>query len=162
MQEGERLETLLPEGWERDFTRFFTLNSTDLAAVLSFCTACSLDGVQTREMGHTSRSSLDALETALDFHLRNWWQPTKANFFDHLKKPQIIDALNETGQTGAARDADKMKEGDAAELAENKMEGNRWVPVWMCAPDAQNSPVASEITSSDAQTDVDTHIANAA
>jgi len=161
MQEGQRLESCLPEGWERDFTRFFTLNPTDLAALLSFCTACSLDGVQTREMGHTSRSSLDTLETALDFHLRNWWQPTKANFFDHLKKPQIIDALNEAGQTGAARDADKMKKGDAAELAETKMANNRWVPVWMCSPDAQNaisdaqsSPVVSEMTSSDAENNV--------
>lgn len=148
MQEGQRLEALLPQGWTQDFTTFFTLNTTDLTALLSFCTACSLDGVQTRDMGHTSRSPLDVLETALDFHMRDWWQPTKANFFEHLKKPQIIDALNEAGQTGAARDADKMKKGDAAELAENKMEGNRWVPVWMCAPDALN--------------DVDTHIANAA
>ena len=155
MQEGQRLEALLPQGWTQDFTTFFTLNATDLAALLSFCTACSLDGVQTREMGHTSRSPLDALEVALGFHMRDWWQPTKANFFDHLKKPQIIAALNEAGQTGAARDADKMKKGDAAELAENKMEGNRWVPVWMCAPDAQNAV-------SDAQNDVDTHIANAA
>nr|WP_279079115.1 ParB/RepB/Spo0J family partition protein [Hafnia alvei] len=161
MQEGQRLESCLPEGWARDFTTFFTLNATDLAALLSFCTACSLDGVQTREMGHTSRSPLDALEVALGFHMRDWWQPTKANFFYHIKKPQIIDTLNEAGQTGAARDADKMKKGDAAELAENKMANTRWVPVWMCSPDAQNvisdaqsSPVASEMTSSDAENSV--------
>lgn len=176
MQERQRLESRLPEGWAYDFTRFFTLNATDLAALLSFCTACSLDGVQTREMGHTSFSPLDALEVSLGFHLRDWWQPTKANFFDHLKKPQIIDALNEAGQTGVARDADKMKKGDAAELAEIKMANNRWVPVWMCAPDAQNgvsdaqnSPAAPEMTPSDAQNCVsdvqnvvDTPIANAA
>ncbi|MEG2664901.1 MAG: ParB N-terminal domain-containing protein [Hafnia sp.] len=169
MQEKVRLEALLPSGWARDFTRFFTLDQTDLMALLGFCVSCSLDGVQTRDMGHTSRSPLDTLETALDFHLRDWWQPTKANFFDHLKKPQIIDALNEAGQTGAARDADKMKKGDAAELAESKMGSNRWVPVWMYAPDAQktesdaqNSPVALDIASSDAQNDVDTHIVNAA
>lgn len=161
MQEKVRLEALLPNGWARDFTRFFTLDQTDLMALLGFCVSCSLDGVQTRDMGHTSRSPLDTLETALDFHLRDWWQPTKANFFDHLKKPQIIDVLNEAGQTGAARDADKMKKGDAAELAESKMEGNRWVPVWMCAPDAQktvsdaqNSPVAPEMTPSDAESSV--------
>lgn len=161
MQEGQRLESCLPEGWARDFMTFFTLNATDLAALLSFCTACSLDGVQTREMGHTSRSPLDALEVALGFHMRDWWQPTKANFFYHIKKPQIIDTLNEAGQTGAARDADKMKKGDAAELAENKMANTRWVPVWMCSPDAQNvisdaqsSPVASEMTSSDAENSV--------
>lgn len=169
MQEGQRLESCLPEGWEQDFTRFFELNAVDLAALLSFCTACSLDGVQTREMGHTSRSPLDALEVALGFHMRDWWQPTKANFFDHIKKPQIIDTLNEAGQTGAARDADKMKKGDAAELAENKMANTRWVPVWMCSPDAQiaisdaqSSPVASEMTSSDAENSVSDANDNAA
>lgn len=159
MQEGQRIEALLPQGWTQDFTSFFTLNTTDLTALLSFCTACSLDGVQTRDMGHTSRSPLDALETALDFHLRDWWQPTKANFFDYLKKPQVIDALNEAGQTGAARDADKMKKGDAAELAEIKMANNRWVPVWMCAPDAQYAPSDAENSASDASTNPVAHAA---
>lgn len=106
-------------------------------SLLSFCTACSIHGVQTRECGHTSRSPLDSLETAIGFHMRDWWQPTKANFFGHLKKPQIIAALNEAGLSGAARDAEKMKKGDAAEHAEHHMKDNRWVPGWMCAPHPQ-------------------------
>lgn len=89
-QEGKRLETLLPEGWTQDFTTFFTLSAKDLTALLSFCTACSLDGMQTRGTGGTTRSPLDKLETALAFHLRDWWQPTKTDFFTGLKKPQII------------------------------------------------------------------------
>ncbi|EDK9787151.1 chromosome partitioning protein ParB [Salmonella enterica subsp. enterica serovar Give] len=137
-QEGKRLETLLPEGWTQDFTTFFTLSAKDLTALLSFCTACSLDGMQMRGAGGTTRSPLDKLEIAFAFHLRDWWQPTKADFFTGLKKPQIIAALNEAGLTGAARDAEKMKKGDAAELAEDKMRDNRWVPVWMRAPDAEN------------------------
>ncbi|EHU0244343.1 ParB/RepB/Spo0J family partition protein [Salmonella enterica] len=108
-----------------------------LLSLLSFCTACSLNGVQTRECGHTSRSTLDSLESAIGFHMRDWWQPTKANFFGHLKKPQIIAALNEAGLSGAARDAEKMKKGDAAEHAEFHMKDNRWVPGWMCAPRPQ-------------------------
>ncbi|ELF7042904.1 ParB/RepB/Spo0J family partition protein, partial [Salmonella enterica] len=131
MQEGQRLEKLLPEGWKQDFTTFFTLSTADLLALLSFCTACSLNGMQTRGTGGTTRSPLDSLETSLAFHLRDWWQPTKENFFGSLKKPQIIAALNEAGLTGAARDAAKMKKGDAAERAEDLMRNNRWVPVWM-------------------------------
>ena len=75
--------------------------------------------------------------TAIGFHMRDWWQPTKANFFGHLKKPQIIAALNEAGLSGAARDAEKMKKGDAAEHAEFHMKDNRWVPGWMCSPRPQ-------------------------
>ncbi|MHC3317822.1 ParB/RepB/Spo0J family partition protein [Salmonella enterica] len=149
-QEGKRLETLLPEGWTQDFTTFFTLSAKDLTALLSFCTACSLDGMQMRGAGGTTRSPLDKLEIALAFHLRDWWQPTKADFFTGLKKPQIIAALNEAGLTGAARDAEKMKKGDAAELAEDKMRDNRWVPVWMRAPDAENDVSDTENGSADA------------
>ncbi|EIG2659196.1 ParB/RepB/Spo0J family partition protein, partial [Escherichia coli] len=118
MAEHSRFAALLPEGWERDMTTFLSLSQEVLLSLLSFCTACSLNGVQTRECCHTSRSPLDTLETAIGFHMRDWWQPTKANFFGHLKKPQIIAALNEAGLSGAARDAEKMKKGDAAEHAE--------------------------------------------
>ena len=137
MAEHSRFAALLPEGWERDMTTFLSLSQEVLLSLLSFCTACSLNGVQTRECGHTSRSPLDSLETAIAFHMRDWWQPTKANFFGHLKKPQIIAALNEAGLSGAARDAEKMKKGDAAEHAEFHMKDNRWVPGWMCSPRPQ-------------------------
>ncbi|HBI4676338.1 TPA: ParB/RepB/Spo0J family partition protein, partial [Salmonella enterica subsp. enterica serovar Infantis] len=119
MAEKSRLAALLPEGWSRDMTTFLSLSQEVLLSLLSFCTACSLNGVQTRECGHTSRSPLDSLESAIGFHMRDWWQPTKANFFGHLKKPQIIAALNDAGLSGAARDAEKMKKGDAAEHAEH-------------------------------------------
>ncbi|HFV6337751.1 TPA: ParB/RepB/Spo0J family partition protein [Escherichia coli] len=114
MAEKSRLAALLPEGWSRDMTTFLSLSQEVLLSLLSFCTACSLNGVQTRECGHTSRSPLDS-----------------------LKKPQIIAALNEAGLSGAARDAEKMKKGDAAEHAEHHMKDNRWVPGWMCAPHPQ-------------------------
>lgn len=87
------------------------------------------------ENGH--RRDMHPAEQIAGFHMRDWWQPTKANFFGHLKKPQIIAALNEAGLSGAARDAEKMKKGDAAEHAEFHMKDNRWVPGWMCAPHPQ-------------------------
>ncbi|HCO8322211.1 TPA: ParB/RepB/Spo0J family partition protein [Escherichia coli] len=144
MAEKARLAALLPEGWARDMTTFLSLSQEVLLSLLSFCTACSIHGVQTREYGHTSRSPLDSLETAVGFHMRDWWQPTKANFFGHLKKPQIIAALNEAGLSGAARDAEKMKKGDAAEHAEFHMKDNRWVPDWMCAPRSQAETETTE------------------
>ncbi|EGE3161873.1 TPA: ParB/RepB/Spo0J family partition protein [Escherichia coli] len=137
MAEKARLAALLPEGWSRDMTTFLSLSQEVLLSLLSFCTACSLNGVQTRECGHTSRSPLDSLETAIGFHMRDWWQPTRGNYFGALKKQQIIAALNEAGLSDAAWDAEKMKKGDAAEHAEFHMKDNRWVPGWMCAPRPQ-------------------------
>ncbi|HHI1213541.1 ParB/RepB/Spo0J family partition protein [Escherichia coli] len=144
MAEKARLAALLPDGWARDMTTFLSLSQEVLLSLLSFCTACSIHGVQTREYGHTSRSPLDSLESAIGFHMRDWWQPTKANFFGHLKKPQIIAALNDAGLSGAARDAEKMKKGDAAEHAEFHMKDNRWVPGWMCTPRPQAETETTE------------------
>lgn len=134
MAEKARLKALLPEGWEKDFTTFFTLNGDVLMSLMAFCTACSVDGVQSRDNGHTSRSKLDTIEAAIGFHLRDWWQPTKDNYFGSLKHTQIVDALKEAGLTGAARDAEKMKKADAAGHAEHFMQHNRWVPAWLKGP----------------------------
>ncbi|MDM3101733.1 ParB/RepB/Spo0J family partition protein [Citrobacter sp. Cf134] len=132
--EGERLEALLPEGWRQDFTSFFTLDGGLLMSLMAFCTACSVDGVQERNNGHTSRSKLDALETAIDFHLRDWWHPTKDGYFKGVKHDQIVESLNDAGMSGAAADAAKMKKSDAAELAEERLKDSRWVPAWLQAP----------------------------
>ncbi|MGP2417267.1 ParB/RepB/Spo0J family partition protein [Pantoea ananatis] len=152
-EERQRLKALLPQEWAKDFTTFFTLNGETLMALMTFCVACSVDGVQTRECGHTSRSQLIELEAALGFHLRDWWNPTKAGLFADLKHAQIIDALNEAGLTGAARDAQKMKKGDAAELAENRMRDTRWVPAWMKGPEPEKATDDAAVSEADSDSD---------
>ncbi|EPZ8357831.1 ParB/RepB/Spo0J family partition protein [Enterobacter hormaechei] len=156
MKEKARLQALLPAGWEKDFTTFFALDGNLLMSLMAFCTACSVDGVQNRDMGHTSRSPLDTLETALGFHLRDWWHPTKENYFGSLKHPQIVAALKEAGLTGAAGDAEKMKKGDAAGHAEHFMKENRWVPAWLKGP----APVA-DAPADECTTDTETSTDNA-
>ena len=148
-EERKRLEALLPKGWGEDLTAFFSLNGETLMALMTFCVACSVDGVQTRECGHTSRSNLIELEAALGFHLRDWWHPTKAGLFGDLTHARIIDALNEAGLTGAARDAQKMKKGDAAELAENRMRDTRWVPAWMKGPEPEKATDDATVSDTD-------------
>lgn len=156
MTEQARLKALLPEGWEKDFTTFFALDGGVLMSLMAFCTACSVDGVQTRDMGHTSRSTLDTVEAAIGFHLRDWWQPTKDNYFGSLKHPQIVASLKEAGLTGAAGDAEKMKKGDAAAHAEHFMQHTRWVPAWLKGPEPAAESGADDAVSDTDSTDNDT------
>ena len=121
-------------------------------SLMAFCTACSVDGVQTREHGHTRRSDLDGVESALGFHLRDWWQPTADNFLGLLSKNQIVAALNDAGLTGAASDAEKMKKGDAASHAEQWLSWTRWVPGWMQSPDAATPEEAASTPDTDEPT----------
>ncbi len=156
MQEKARLKALLPEAWEKDFTTFFALSGEVLMSLMAFCTACSVDGVQTRDMGHTSRSTLDTVEAAVGFHLRDWWQPTKDNYFGSLKHPQIVASLKEAGLTGAAGDAEKMKKGDAAAHAEHFMQHTRWVPAWLKGPEPAGESGADDAVSDTDSTGNDT------
>ncbi|WP_300002417.1 ParB/RepB/Spo0J family partition protein [uncultured Cedecea sp.] len=149
MQEKARLEALLPEGWKTDFTTFFALDGQTLMSLMAFCTACSVDGVQTREYGHTSQSNLGGVEAALGFHLRDWWQPTAENFLGMLNKKQIVESLNEAGLTGAASDAEKMKRGDAASHAEQWLADTRWVPGWMTSTKAAMPEVGNTTADTD-------------
>ena len=152
MQEKARLEALLPEGWKNDFTTFFALDGQTLMSLMAFCTACSVNGVQTRECGHTRSSDLDDVETALGFHLRDWWQPTAKNFLGLLSKNQIVAALKEAGQTGAVSDVARMKRSDAADLAETMLSKTRWVPAWMRSPDVKPEVADGEVTDFDDHT----------
>lgn len=152
MAEAARLEALLPEGWRKDFTTFFSLEGALLMSLMAYCTACSVNGVQTRDMGHTSRSPLDDLEKAIGFHLRDWWQPTKVGYFSSLTHSQIVAAMNDAGSVGAAKDAEKMKKGDAAEHAEFWMKDNRWVPAWLQGPKPE---AVKERASDDTDTNTD-------
>lgn len=148
-QEGKRLETLLPEGWTQDFTTFSpsapkTLPPCSVSAPHAVLTVCRCAAPEAppavRSISWKSRS-LSICATG-----GNRRRPISSLAL----KPQIIAALNEAGLTGAARDAEKMKKGDAAELAEDKMRDNRWVPVWMRAPDAENDVSDTENGSADA------------
>lgn len=162
MQEEARLQALLPAGWEKDFTTFFALDGGVLMSLMAFCTACSVDGVQTRDMGHTSRSTLDTVEAAIGFHLRDWWQPTKENYFSGLKHPQIVASLKDAGLTGAAGDAEKMKKGDAAAHAEHFMQHTRWVPAWLKGPEPVSESGADDASETDSTDNNTTDTAHAA
>ncbi len=159
--EKERLEALLPENWRKDMTTFFSLDGKTLMELMTFCTACSIDGVQKKdEFGRKHQSPLDLLETAIHFDLRHWWKPTADNLFSHMTQPHIVQSISEAGLTGAALDAAKMKKKDAAEHAEHFLTQVRWIPDWMTcaenekqlsgkpdlslAPDQSESDVVSE------------------
>lgn len=146
MEEEKRLKALLPTGWEKDFTTFFSLDTETLMALQVYCTARTIDGVQNRVEKHTPVSDLDGVEDALGFHMRDWWQPTAENFFRHLNTGQIIAALNGAGETGAAADAAKMKKADAADLAQFRFATTRWMPEWMQSPEAVRRAKASVTT----------------
>ena len=122
-------EAKLPPEWNTDFTWLLTWEQADVVALLAYCVGQSLDAIQLwpARDGKVG-GELTPLENALDFTLRDWWQPTKANYFGRISKELMSDALVDAGKVAQAASVLKMKKGDAAQLAEDELSASGWVP----------------------------------
>ncbi|MEX3098804.1 ParB/RepB/Spo0J family partition protein [Serratia ureilytica] len=122
-------EAKLPPEWNTDFTWLLTWEQAEVVALLAYCVGLSLDAVQLwpAKDGKVG-DALTPLEHALDFNLRDWWQPTKANYFGRISKELMSDALLDAGKVAQAASVLKMKKGDAAQLAEDELTASGWVP----------------------------------
>lgn len=122
-------EAKLPPEWNTDFSWLLTWEQAEVVALLSYCVGLSLDAVQLwpAKDGKVG-DALTPLEHALDFTLRDWWQPTKANYFGRISKELMSDALLDAGKVAQAASVLKMKKGDAAQLAEDELTASGWVP----------------------------------
>ncbi|MGQ6476356.1 ParB/RepB/Spo0J family partition protein, partial [Serratia sp. IR-2025] len=78
-------EAKLPPEWNTDFPWLLTWEQAEVVALLAYCVGLSLDAVQLwpAKDGKVG-DALTPLEHALDFTLRDWWQPTKANYFGRI------------------------------------------------------------------------------
>ncbi len=101
--------------------RFFDL--------LAFCAALSLNGIKTKnDAAPTRLQHADAVATALNMDMRNWFTPTADNFFSKVSKPHILEAMTEAGKAPNSNAPAKLKKGPLAELAEKTLAGTGWLP----------------------------------
>ncbi|MGT3244701.1 ParB/RepB/Spo0J family partition protein [Yersinia enterocolitica] len=149
-----------PDGWEQDCRWLLAWSVERQLALLAYCLAGTVDGVNSW-VSNTGKvgGELAFVEGLIGFNLRDWWQPTKANFFGRITKDQITDALIEAECISAALDAAKMKKGDAAALAEEVVGQTRWVPDCLLAEVAGESPRSNEAECESANDVVNTSLA---
>jgi ParB family chromosome partitioning protein len=150
---------LLPEDWHKSWDWLLTWDTQQLISVMGYCLAKTLDGASERLSDKDGKAGkdLEPVEALLNFTLRDWWLPTKANFFGRISKEQIADSLLDAGLSGASRDVLKMKKGDAAGRAEEDISQTRWVPdclLPVIAPSAL--PESDAVTVTDADTPSET------
>ncbi|MBU9852010.1 ParB/RepB/Spo0J family partition protein [Rahnella aceris] len=143
----------LPDNWHESWDWLLAWDTQQLISVMGYCLAKTLNGASERLSHKDSKAGkeLEPVEAMLGFTLRDWWLPTKANFFGRISREQISDSLSQAGLDGAARDVLKMKKAEAAELAEEKITLTGWVPDCLIA-------VCEETVQVDAGTDTETEI----
>lgn len=93
--------------------------------LLAYCVARSLDTVQERE---APSSAFLELAQLLNLDMGKWWQPTAANYFDHVGKERTLAVISEAVSKEAAVPLEKMKKGASAEAAERALVNVAWLP----------------------------------
>ncbi len=101
----------------------------DLLALLGYCIAVSVDGVQSSE----GPCALDALARIAKLDMRRWWQPRARNYFGSVPKERILAAVTEGASATAAAALGKLKKAALAEAAERELADKGWLPALMRA-----------------------------
>lgn len=125
-----------PQDWTAGFDWLLAWPQADVLALLTYCVAQGIDGISTQIYNQRVSHSLAPVEKALDFQIGDWWKPNSANYFSRIGKDQIVDALNNAGKTGKARDAEKLTRKEAAEFAGAVLKDSDWLPGCMASVDA--------------------------
>jgi ParB family chromosome partitioning protein len=93
--------------------------------LLAFCTACSVDAVQSRE---SAAPEFNELAKAVSLNMAEWWTPTRETYLGFVTKPRIIDMVAQAVSVEAAQPLAAMKKEALIASAEHSLSGTGWLP----------------------------------
>ncbi|POP52613.1 ParB/RepB/Spo0J family partition protein [Zhongshania marina] len=102
------------------FTNFQMLSRTDKKAIHAFCVAASLTS--------SGNDIVQSLAEQMKFNLADHWQPTKENYFNRIKKDDILLIAKDLKGEEFATQYGGAKKGDLAGLVAELDEVKGWVP----------------------------------
>lgn len=118
------IEAQLPKDPEQLFAWLGDQSQTEVLALLAFCVAQTVDGVQEDEAPGASEELARA--AGLDMHA--WWVPKAENYLASLPKARILEIVREAVSPEVASALSIMKKEPLAEAAEKRLAGTGWLP----------------------------------
>ena len=97
----------------------------DLLAILAYCVAVTVDGVESRE----GPSPLDALAEATQLDMRRYWKATAESYFGSVSKARILEVVREAVSPEVASAISDLKKGALVKAAEERVAGKGWLPL---------------------------------
>lgn len=98
----------------------------DLLEMLAICMAPAIDAVTTHA---TVSKDAMAIARATSLDVSDWWQTTSDSYLRHIRKPLIVEAVNEAVSAEVAALVAKAKTKTLmVTAAEAQLAGRRWVP----------------------------------
>jgi ParB family chromosome partitioning protein len=99
-------------------------SGSDLLAILAYCVAMTVDGVESRE----GPSPLDALAEAAQLDMRRYWQATAESYFGSVSKARILEVVREAVSPEVASAISDLKKVALVKAAEERLAGKGWLP----------------------------------
>lgn len=151
----------IPATTSEEFGWLLSLDAVQLQELFSLCVALTLDAT----VSSAEERRDEALAKALSIDVADYWSATSASYFDAVSKDTIVAAVEEACGRGTGLPLLKMKKGEAAKHAEQKLAATRWLPAMLRASEsAPADGVAAERGEADiqaandlAQMDTDMH-----
>lgn len=122
------LQEVAGEALPQDSTELFaalqTTSQDELVRLLAVCMASTVDVVTPRA---TQQQPGAELAQAVGLDMAAWWKPTAEDYFRHIAKPAILEAVRQYAPAHVTR-LSKLKKGDIASEAERLADGTGWMP----------------------------------
>lgn len=119
-----RCEEILPRDPADLLVCLLALPGDRILALLAYCTALTVNAVQSEEGAH----AVDPLAKALNLDMSRWWTPTVTNYLGSVSRSQILSILTEAVSAPAAAVLTNLKKTALAEEAEKRLAGTGWLP----------------------------------
>ncbi|BBP05134.1 DNA-binding protein [Sulfuriferula plumbiphila] len=114
----------LPEDSAELFAVLLAMEQGELVKLLAVCVASTVDVVTPRA---TPRQPGAELAQAVGLDMAAWWKPSAEDYFRHVPKAAILQAVGAYAPEHVNRLA-KLKKGDIASEAERLVDGTGWMP----------------------------------
>jgi ParB family chromosome partitioning protein len=121
----ERWGNLLPGDQRSLLAWVLKADDSQVLDLLAVCTASTLNTVQGRE---APQPIADAIAAAVDLDMADWWEPTAESYLLSVPKAKVIDAVREGAGAEAATGLEGLKKPEAVALAQQRLQGKRWLP----------------------------------
>ena len=118
------VEAQLPKDPDQLFGWLAGQSQTEILALLAFCVAQTVDGVQADE----TPSAADELARAAGLDMHAWWAPKAENYLASIPKARILEIVREAVSPEVASALSLMKKAALAEAAERRLAGTGWLP----------------------------------
>jgi len=118
------LKDRLPEDPDALLAWLLKQSGSDLLAILAYCVAVTLDGVESRE----GPSSLDPLAEAAQLDMRRYWSANAQSYFGSVSKARILEVVREAVSPDVASALSDLKKAALVKAAEERLAGKGWLP----------------------------------